>query len=145
MRSAPAIGFEYRPSRRLAALTLAVSALAMLAVALCAMPWWAKALLWLAIVGSWMYPRHYGVQPPSAVGWSAAAGWSLRLRDGRDLSASLQSWRIMGSCVLVRLVTAERVPLALWLLPDNSDADTRRRLRMRLLALPAEEPAEPAN
>jgi toxin CptA len=41
----------------------------------------------------------------------------------------------MGQLVLLRLASRRYGKLTLWLLPDNSDADIRRRLRMRLAVL----------
>jgi toxin CptA len=133
MTSAPAIGFEYRPSRLLAGLLGGVALLAALAVLFCGLAWWLKCLLLGVIavsVGSaWRSPA--GPQP-SAVGWSADGGWSLRLNDGSDVPVQLRSSRVYGGSVLLRLAQQGRRPHALWLLPDNSDADIRRRLRMRL-------------
>jgi toxin CptA len=45
----------------------------------------------------------------------------------------LLSHRVIGSCVLLRLKTDHATEVLL-LAPDNSDADIRRRLRMRLAA-----------
>jgi len=44
----------------------------------------------------------------------------------------LTSFRVLGSFVLLRLSTAGQGVQVLLLAPDNSDADIRRRLRMRL-------------
>jgi toxin CptA len=66
----------------------------------------------------------------------------LRGLDGTDAPASLLSFKVMRSMVLLRLTSPRYGKLTLWLMPDNSDADIRRRLRMRLAimrAAPAEE------
>jgi toxin CptA len=73
--------------------------------------------------------------PIYAVGWSGQAGWTLRGVDGGDDVAALVSFRVMGQLVLLRLASRRYGKLTLWLLPDNSDADIRRRLRMRLAVL----------
>ena len=143
MTSAPAIGFEYRPSRRLAWLRRVVTALALAAVLLCGLAWWWKLLL-VAVVPVAEFVRwRVSEARPVAAGWSADAGWTLRMSDGRDESAILRGSRVLGGCVMLQL-TGERRSHGLWLFPDNSDADTRRRLRMRLEAM-ASSPAVEAS
>ena len=136
MTSAPAIGFEYRPSRLLRRTLVLVAALAVLAVALSALAIWLKGLLVLAVaVAAWRSLRRMAMEPVAAAGWSADDGWTLRLADHEDLPAMLASFRVLGTFVLLRLRTAEQGVRVLLLAPDNSDADIRRRLRMRLAAL----------
>lgn len=136
MTSAPAIGFEYRPSRLLRRTLVFVAALVMLAVALSALAIWLKGLLVLAVaVATWRSLRRMAMEPVAAAGWSADDGWTLRLADHEDLPAMLASFRVLGTFVLLRLRTAEQGVRVLLLAPDNSDADIRRRLRMRLAAL----------
>lgn len=137
MTSAPAIGFEYRPSRTLARLVASMAFLAAIAVLFCALAWWWKALLLTAVVFSLLRATRRGDAPQSA-SWSPDSGWSLRLDDGREVLATLRSWRVLGSCVLLLLEGDRTCRHALWLLPDNSDADTRRRLRMRLASTGSE-------
>jgi toxin CptA len=136
MTSAPAIGFEYRPSRLLRRTLILVAALAVLAVALSALALWMKGLLVLAVaVATWRSLRHLAMDPVAAAGWGADDGWTLRLADHEDLPATLASFRVLGSFVLLRLRTVEQGMRVLLLAPDNSDADIRRRLRMRLAIL----------
>jgi hypothetical protein len=45
----------------------------------------------------------------------------------------------MPPWVLLRLTSPRYGKLTLWLMPDNTDPDIRRRLRMRLAVLQAEE------
>jgi toxin CptA len=136
MTSAPAIGFEYRPSRLLRRTLILVAALAVLAVALSALALWMKGLLVLAVaVATWRSLRHLAMDPVAAAGWGVDDGWTLRLADHEDLPATLASFRVLGSFVLLRLRTVEQGVRVLLLAPDNSDADIRRRLRMRLAIL----------
>ena len=136
MTSAPAIGFEYRPSRRLQRALLAVAALAMLALVLCGLAGWLKLLLAAGVLGAtWQTIRQLARSPVRAAGWSADAGWTLHLLPHEDVPATLASFRVLGSLVLLRLRTTERGVQVLLLAPDNSDADIRRRLRMRLATL----------
>jgi toxin CptA len=134
MTSAPAIGFEYRPSPALARLHVLVICLALIGVASCGAALWLKVCLVAALVAGLTSWRSRRPAVPAAVGWSAQGGWTLRLGDGRDSAARLVSSRALGAMVVLCL-NAEDGRHALWLLPDNSDADTRRRVRMRLAVL----------
>jgi toxin CptA len=136
MTSAPAIGFEYRPSRRLRQTLVLVAVLAWLAVALSALPVWLKLLLAAAVaMATWRTLRRLAAAPVTAAGWSAGDAWTLHLADHQDMPATLASFRVLGVFVLLRLRTAERGVQVLLLAPDNSDADIRRRLRMRLATI----------
>lgn len=136
MTSAPAIGFEYRPSRRLRQSLLVVALLALLAVALAELPWWLKGLLTMAVLlATWRSQHALAASPVVAAGWSEDAGWTLRMASHEDVPATLASFRVLGSILLLRLHTTERGVQVLLLTPDNSDADIRRRLRMRLATL----------
>jgi toxin CptA len=138
MTSAPAIGFEYRPSYWLGRLLWAVSALAMLAIWLSGIPWMLR--LWLALVllaVAWRTIKRVAHSPVTAAGWSRESGWSLRMAGNEDVAATLQASRAVGASVVwLRFQAPGHGNLSVLLAPDNSDADIRRRLRMRL-ALPA--------
>lgn len=139
MTSAPAIGFEYRPSRWLRRVLILVAALAMLAVALSALETGLKLPLVIAVpLVTWHALHHLAAGPVAAAGLSADNAWTLRLLDHDDVSATLASFRVLGGFVLLRLKTELGVQVLI-LAPDNSDADIRRRLRMRLAALQAGE------
>ena len=136
MTSAPAIGFEYRPSRLLRRTLIVVAALAILAVALSALAAWLKLLLAVVVsLAPWHALRRLATNPIAAAGWSADDAWTLRLTDHEAVPATLASFRVLGAFVLLRLQTAERGVQMLLLAPDNSDADIRRRLRMRLATI----------
>ncbi|WP_266159299.1 protein YgfX [Dyella silvatica] len=140
MTSAPAIGFEYRASRLFLCLLIGMALLAMLAVICCGLPWWAKCLLLMVTLAAVVRAiRHAVAGQVTAVGWTAAGDWSLRMSGGADALAMLGSFRVLGSFVLLRLVLPDRRSVSLLLAPDNSDADTRRRLRMRLAAIKPDE------
>ena len=135
MTSAPAIGFEYRPSRWVPRLLVVMTFLVLLAIALSGM-----ALVWQIVLamGTVIACRHTLLRlrlPIYAVGWAGQSGWTLRGLDGSDDTATLLSFRAIGGVVLLRLASCRYGKLTLWLLPDNSDADIRRRLRMRLAIL----------
>ena len=140
MTSAPAIGFEYRPSRLLQGVLIVVAAAALLATVLCMIPWWLKLLLIAAV--TWTTGdalRRLMSGPVAAAGWSTDLAWTLHLHNHEDVAATLGSFRVLGGFVLLRLRTTGYGVQVLLLAPDNSDADIRRRLRMRLAAI---QPAE---
>jgi len=136
MTSAPAIGFDYTPSHWLRRLLLLVAALAFFAVMLCRLTWGYQSLLIIAIVlFSWQAWQRLTASPVVAAGWSQDADWTLRMFDEEDAPASLLSFRVLGAFVLLRLRTSDHGMQVLLLAPDNSDADIRRRLRMRLASI----------
>jgi toxin CptA len=140
MTSAPAIGFEYRPSRLLPRALIGVAMLAALAVMLSALQLWLKLVLLLVVLAAtWRAIRRLAANPIAAAGWSADNAWTLRLLDHEDVPATLASFRVLGALVWLRLQTAERGAQVLLLAPDNSDADIRRRLRMRLATMQPDE------
>ena len=143
MTSAPAIGFEYRPSRSVPRLLAAVTGLAVVATMLSGLPLGMRIALVVGAIAACLYTVRRLHLPINAVGWSGQAGWTLRGLDGGDDVAALVSFRAMGQLLLLRLASRRYGKLTLWLLPDNSDADIRRRLRMRLAVLGRadEEPA----
>jgi toxin CptA len=135
MTSAPAIGFEYRPSRWLAIAVIGMAALASVSLVLCALLPWLKLLLVIVTwTAAWQAVRRATASPIRAAGWHGDA-WTLRLADHADIAATLLSHRVMGNFILLRLAARDLGVQALLLAPDNSDADIRRRLRMRLATM----------
>ena len=136
MTSAPAIGFDYSPSRWLQRALLLVAALAVLALMLCALPLWLRVLLVLLVgLVAWDARRRLAAPVVVAAGWSDESDWTLRMSDNEDVAAKLASFRVLGTFVLLRLRSAQHRTCVLLLAPDNSDADIRRRLRMRLATM----------
>ena len=139
MTSAPAIGFDYRPSRWPVRLLAIVLALALSAIASSGAPWWLKLLLAAGSLALATHAvRHASRTEIAGVGL-AGENWTLYAANRSEVPARLASCRVLRTCILLRLKAAGRVHVLL-LAPDNSDADLRRRLRMRLAAM---EPAQP--
>ena len=133
MTSAPAIGFEYRPSRLILRLRWLVAGLAVLALARSGMQGSIRVLAGCALLVGLALVAWRRRRSPTAVGWHPASGWTVRLADGSDVAMTLRSFRVLAGCIVLSLVGGG-MRQDLWLLPDNSDPDTRRRLRMRLAA-----------
>jgi toxin CptA len=139
MTSAPAIGFECRPSRWLGRLLLFASSLAVVAAWLSASPWPAKLLATIAVaVALRQTSVRWSSMPLAAAGWARDGSWTLQMPVGEDVSATLASFRVVGEQVIwLRWTLPGRRHVALLLAPDNSDSDIRRRLRMRLAQVEA--------
>lgn len=138
MKRAPAIGFACRVSWSLVIATLVAGLLALVAVQLVRGPAWLHHVLHLAIVAyvaaavvSMLRPR------VKALVWREDGTTDITLRDnlvaeGRTLQGTVSGARVLGPLIVLTLRWPPRARAHLWLLPDNLDADTRRRLRMRL-------------
>lgn len=133
MKSAPTIGFEYRPSRVLAAALLAVGALALLAIAISGLPGWARLLL-VAIAMAYTARAVTRLRRPvlRALRLRGDDVVELGLANGQDAAGTLRGARVLGPLIVLRLAWGAGSRTALVLLPDNLDADTHRRLRVRL-------------
>ena len=138
MRTPPSIAFNCRVSRTLVAATIAVSLLAIFAVSVSGSPQWLRSTLAVLVVafGSAALIRMFRRRIRSLL-WRGDGGVEIRLRgsaleDEREVQGSVHSARVMGPLIVLALRWPPREHASLWLLPDNLDPDTRRRLRMRL-------------
>lgn len=133
MKSVPAIAFDYRPSRCLLLAIAAIIALALVAIALCGLNSWIKfALAVLALAyaahASWRF-----VHPPFVrIIWHPAGHWRLRDAAGREQVGELRHAVVLGVLIVLVLHAGSKRTCSFVLLPDNSDAEARRRLRVRL-------------
>ncbi len=136
MPSAPSITFEVRPSRLLATGVVLMALLAVVAVALSRLTWPVKlGAGTLVVLYAWHALRRLHRQPLAAAGWHGDDTWTLHLADDSQAQGHLCSGRVLGPLIVLRLAWGQGDSTALALLPDNADADTRRRLRMRLSAV----------
>ena len=138
MKQAPAIGFTCRVSWLLVVATLVVGVLALVAIQMMRGPAWlhhglhlATVVYLAAVVAGMLRPR------VKAVVWREDGTADITLRDSiveesRTVQGAVGSARVLGPLIVLILRWPPRGRAHLWLLPDNLDADTRRRLRMRL-------------
>ncbi|HEX5488493.1 MAG TPA: protein YgfX [Rhodanobacteraceae bacterium] len=141
MRTPPAVAFEYRRSPSLIVATIMMALLAIAALWISGLPRWLRVALPVLVggyagvaLGRLLRPRIRSLL------WRADGGFDLTLDDTladgrREVQGTIQNARIMGPLIVLTLRWPPRERAALWLLPDNLDADTRRRLRMRLGAV----------
>lgn len=134
MRSAPAIGFELRPSRLLLVATVSMTALALLAIVACAAPAWLKLVLCaLVLAGAGSAIR--SLRDPSYRHISHdQTGWQIGARDGSIIAVELRQHARLGAMLVLEF----QLSVGRWrclIAPDMVDADTRRRLLLTLASL----------
>ncbi|MEO8670528.1 MAG: protein YgfX [Tahibacter sp.] len=142
MKSAPAITFDYQPSRWLRAATLAIVCLACVSILLSA----TNVALQVAALG---FAASVGIRAWSALGrarwrriaWYVDGSWSLGDAQGEQVLVRLLGHSRRGSMLILRwqLGGGERFDAVL--LPDNLDRETFRRLCVRLSRGEATAPA----
>ena len=133
MRSVPAIAFDYRPSRTLAVVLGAGAILAIIATLASALDPWIKLPLAVVALAYSLWTLALFLRPAiDHVKWHAAGHWRVRAGDARERGGEFVSARTLGSVLVLVLRIGPRRTIALPLLPDNCDGETRRRLRVRL-------------
>lgn len=127
MRSVPAIAFDYRPSRLLAAALVVMTALAVAAIAFCRLPAMLKLVLASCTLAYSFFALRALLRPKWVRVSSSEAGWIVWDAGGREYPASFVDLTTLRPMLILRLRVG---PSAFHcaLLPDNSDADVRRRL-----------------
>lgn len=131
MKSAQAIAFDVAPSRRFEIVLLALAAAAMVAVTLSGLPY-ADAVRGLVLIGAIFAGSRYRRTGAWRVAWREDGTWGVADAQSVASEATLAGWSRLGHHVVLRLTLASGRRLSLLLLPDNVDADTRRRLVVRL-------------
>lgn len=133
MQSAPAITFDYRPSRWLLAAGVLVAALALLALVLSGVPAIAKMALGVFVCSQvGMVIGHHLRPAVRRAAWQQAGHWRLTDSQGREHVAELARSVVRGMWIVLNLRRSDGKRVVLILAPDNTDADTQRRLRVRL-------------
>lgn len=137
MKSAPAIAFDYRPSRLLALALIGVALFALVAIVLCGLEVWIKVLLLGVTLAYAARTLHaFRRAPFGHVTWHAAGHWRVRDADGNEHVAEFLGGTVLGRLIVLNLRTGPKRRVALPLLPDNCDAEMHRRLRVRLAVAP---------
>jgi toxin CptA len=133
MKSAAAIGFDYRPSPWFAACSVGVWVLALLAVGVCGLPVGSKIVVAIvaSVYASWAL-RDFLHPPCTHLLWHAAGHWRAHDAGGQEYVAELRHASVVGGLIVLSFRAASFGKLSIVLLPDNCDAETRRRLRVRL-------------
>lgn len=133
MTSVPAIAFDYRPSRTVLFGALAVAALAVGAIVSCGLGLALKFGLAAAAAVYAGYSLRGFLRPPVVrIVWHAAGHWRLFSARGDERPGEFVRAVVLGVLTVLVLRAGPKRTVALILLPDNCDAETRRRLRVRL-------------
>lgn len=133
MRSVPAISFEPRPSRQVRIASAAMVLLALVSLAISALPWLPALLAGVSVLvlaafalARYRKPRYVAISHDQT-------GWQLRDRAEQWTAVTLRHCGQLGSWVILDFAT----PSGRWnslLTSDVIDADTRRRLLLVLAA-----------
>ncbi|MBI3793092.1 MAG: hypothetical protein HY275_19745 [Gemmatimonadetes bacterium] len=123
----------------MAILVLLIHAGALAVIPPLSIPWWIKMLLAVLVLASAVYNFYYRVMLRSkraVVGlvWDAKDEWRLTTAQGDTLMAELlPDTYVHPQVVILRFRdTVSRKKLSVILFPDSVDAETHRRLRVRL-------------
>jgi len=128
MRSAPAIAFDYRPSRRIAACAALACVAAAAAPWASALPLALRAGLCAAALAGGAASIARFLRPPFRRVALRAGGWVLVDAAGAERAARLHSHVRLGPLLVLDFRLAPRGRFRALLAPDNADADVRRRL-----------------
>ena len=132
MRSAQGIAFDYTPSHRLAAATIAVACAAIVAPWLSGVPVYARfALSAAAIVCVIGALRGFARSRYRRIAWRAL-GWTLVDDNGTEHPADLVAHIRLGTWLVLDFRIDARRRFRAVLGSDNLDRDTRRRLVLLL-------------
>ena len=125
-------GIELKPSRRLGLLLLGMTALALVAIHLAAVPGAIRMALGVAAIGlgvwGWRQARRTEALRVAADGRLQCLDDAGEWRDAEVLGDSLVS----PALIVLRYRVADKRARSLALLPDSADADDLRRLRVSL-------------
>ncbi len=133
MKSVPPIAFDHRPSPRLIAFLLIAAGLAAVSLAISGIPSLAKAVIAFVAAGYFGFSmRRFLLRAPLRLVWQSSGRWILVDAQHREIDAELIRSTVRGEWILIELRRADRARVAIVLAPDNSNAETRRALRVRL-------------
>jgi hypothetical protein len=137
----PPLILDLVPSRILVAGLLACHLLAAASLLVAALPLAVTIALGLLLPASlfYNYARHVNSHSRWFIDrlyWSTERSWTLHTADGRERTARLLSSYIHPYLVILSFAPDKWVPRSVILLPDSTDPDAIRRLRVCLHTLP---------
>jgi toxin CptA len=133
MKSVPAVAFDYRPSGWLIAALSVAATSTLFAIASSGIDAAIKySLATLTAIYVALALRRFYESAPTHVAWHSTGQWRLVDAVGNEYAAELRGFAIRGAWIVLNLRNSERRRIDLILAPDNSDAETRRLLRVRL-------------
>ncbi|MEP6881008.1 MAG: hypothetical protein ABI866_03390 [Dokdonella sp.] len=145
MKSAPAIAFDYLPSRGLAIAIIGVTLLATIAVLLggVGIAFELPIAISTLVFGTWSLRRH--LKPNVVRIARGAGGWLLVDATGKEFPVTLVD-SLRHGFLLVLGFRQDEGPIQRFVFaPDNCDADLRRRLVLTVASGKNPEPAKTVN
>ncbi|HUD42423.1 MAG TPA: hypothetical protein VMR06_10570 [Dokdonella sp.] len=136
MRSAPAIAFDYQPSRLLIAALASMLALALVSINVSGLDWAWKVGLSAIALGACVRSLHHWAHPRWTRIAFGEAGWVLADRAGSEAAAALDRYTKLGAMQVLTL-RAESQAFHVVILPDNLQPDLRRRLVLVVASQPS--------
>ncbi len=134
MKSAPAIAFDFAPSRIVIGALVTMAVLAAFAPWFSALPTLARVAATLSIsTGAWLALRRFAERRFDRIAFGVA-GWTLVDAGKVEHAAILKSHVRLGLCIALVFRYGRRRRFGALLLPDNCDRDTRRRVALLLSA-----------
>ena len=144
-RSAPPISLKLVPSRLLIIGVVLSHLLAAVSLVFVDLPLWSRITLGLLMAASFAFNaiRYGNPQSPGfieQVTGSAGGQWRLRSAGGRQQEARLQGHYLHPKLVILNFALGRFRRRSIVLLPDSSDPEEIRRLRVRLQTMGEDEP-----
>lgn len=132
MKSAPSIGLDYAPSRRIALAIGLVATLAIIAALICALPWALRLAIAVAAAGYGFWSIRRQQQPAWRHIAYGAAGWSLLHHDGSEHAATLCRHARIGPLLTLDFKVDDGTRFRPVFAGDNLDAERERKLVLLL-------------
>ncbi len=136
MKSAPAIAFDYRPSRRVAAAAATIAVLAIVAILASGIGTPARLVLIVAVSAHAAWSLRRFLATPFVRVTRDAGGWQLVTREDERLAASLRGHVRLGPLLVLEFAVPGRRPFRCVLAGDVIDTELRRRLLLVLAREP---------
>ena len=140
MKSAPGIAFDYRPSRRIAAIAGVIALLALFAVLKSGLDLSITVFLVVVVPVYAMFALHRFLEPPFVRVARDATGWQLYSRDGDSIAATLRGHVRLGALLVLDFSLPGRRRFHCVLASDAIDDELRRRLLLVLASEPHVKP-----
>lgn len=135
MKSAAAIVFDLRPPVLLAVFVLVLGLLGVMSVWSSGLATHQRVAAVIGFVVMFTATRAMALllrRRWRRANWSDDGVWTLLDGQQQLTTATLVGWSVLGLSLILRLRTTTGERALLYLMPDNLDRDTRRRLRVRL-------------
>ena len=140
MKSAPGIAFDYRPSRRIAAIAAVIALLALIAILKSGLGLSIMIILIVVLPIYALIALRRFLNPPFVRVARDATGWQLVSRDGDSTVTTLRSHVRLGPLLVLDFPVPGQRRFHCVLASDVIDDELRRRLLLVLASEPSSKP-----